>query len=469
MKQTTISKSFKLEGIGLHSGRHVKVTIQPAEAGTGFQFVRVDLPGQPAISADPKYVISTNRSTTLKDGEAQVSTVEHVLSAFFGCGVDNATIQLDGPEMPILDGTSLPFVRAIEGAGITALDAPCIVLDITEPIRYRDEVTGTELLALPSDSFQATCMVDFNSPVVGAQFAELNDLADYAHEIAPCRTFVFLHELESLLDMGLIKGGDLDNAIVIANQAMSTEQLEQLALKLGKESVQVGKEGVLNTSPLRFLNEPARHKLLDVMGDLALVGCRIRGRIIATKPGHSANVAFARMLKAWQQTQLKQKSIPRYDPDQKPLLDTLEIQALLPHRYPFLLVDKIIDITETSVTGIKNVTANEHFFLGHFPNNPVMPGVLLIEAMAQTGGILALKDVPDKGNWDTYFLKIDNARFKHKVVPGDTVIFKLELMEPIRRGIVQMAAHAFVGSKLVAEAELVAQIARRKVETPAEA
>jgi UDP-3-O-[3-hydroxymyristoyl] N-acetylglucosamine deacetylase / 3-hydroxyacyl-[acyl-carrier-protein] dehydratase len=464
MKQTTISKPIMLQGIGLHSGRHVQVTILPAEAGNGYQFIRVDLPGQPSIQADPKYVISTNRSTTLKHGEAQVSTVEHVLSAFFGCGVDNAIVQLDGPEMPILDGTALHFVQAIQSVGLTELDHPCFVLEITEPIRYKDEVTGTELMALPADSFQATCLIDFNSPVVGAQFAELNSLDEYALEIAPCRTFVFVHELEALLEMGLIKGGNLDNAIVIANQSMSNEQLDQLAKKLGKDSVKVEKEGVLNTSPLKFQNEPARHKLLDVLGDLALVTPRIRGRIIANKPGHAANVAFAQVLKNWQTAQLKQKGIPRYDPEKEPLLNNVQIQELLPHRYPFLLVDKIIDVTETSVTGVKNVTANEQFFQGHFPNNPVMPGVLLIEAMAQTGGILALKDVPDKGNWDTYFLKIDNARFKQKVVPGDTVIFKLELMEPIRRGIVQMMAHAYVGSKLVAEAELMAQIARRKVE-----
>jgi UDP-3-O-[3-hydroxymyristoyl] N-acetylglucosamine deacetylase / 3-hydroxyacyl-[acyl-carrier-protein] dehydratase len=463
MKQTTLLGAIQLSGIGLHTGKSVHLTISEAEANTGYRFVRSDLPEQPMIPADPKHVVSTNRSTTIRIGDAQISTVEHVLSALFGCGVDNALISVDGPEMPIMDGTSLPFVHAIQSVGLKELDAECVVVEITEPIRYKDEVTGTELLAIPSDTYQLTVMIDFNSPILGPQFAELTDLEQYSTEIAPARTFVFVHELESLLDMGLIKGGDLDNAIVIANKVLSEEQRSILAQKLGKPSIEVNHEGVLNTSPLKFQNEPARHKLLDVIGDLAMVGSRIKGRIITTKPGHAANIAFARILKKWHMEQLKMKSIPRYDPNKEVILNNVQVQELLPHRYPFLLVDKIIEVSETHVVGIKNVTANEQFFLGHFPNNPVMPGVLIIEAMAQTGGILALWNVPDKGNWDTYFLKIDNAKFKQKVGPGDTLIIHMEIMEPIRRGIVLMQANAYVGTKLVAEAELMAQIVRRKL------
>lgn len=464
MKQTTIQSSVSVQGVGLHTGKHVTLTIKPAAAGHGYRFQRVDLDEQPVIPADVKLVISTNRSTTLKSGDVQVSTVEHVLSALYGSGVDNALLEIDGPEMPIMDGTALPFVKAIQEVGLVELEQEREYFVITEPISYRDEVTGTELMALPADHFEATVMIDFNSPVLGPQFASLQSINDYQSQIAPCRTFVFLHELEKLLEVGLIKGGDLDNAIVIADRMMDQDELDVLAKKLGKPAIKVESEGVLNTIKLHFPNEPARHKLLDVMGDLALVGKPILGKIVATKPGHTANVEFAKILKKQYTEKRRLVGIPRYDPEKEPVLDFAGIMGLLPHRYPFLLVDKIIELSETHVVGIKNITMNEGLFQGHFPGNPIFPGVLQIEAMAQTGGILALHNVPDKGNWDTYFLKIDNTRFKAMVRPGDTLILKMELLEPIRRGIVHMQGTAYVGSKLVSEGELTAQIVRRNKE-----
>jgi UDP-3-O-[3-hydroxymyristoyl] N-acetylglucosamine deacetylase / 3-hydroxyacyl-[acyl-carrier-protein] dehydratase len=461
MNQTSLQNPISIHGVGLHSGKQVTLTMKPAPAGHGYRFQRIDLDDQPVIPADVKLVISTNRSTTLKSGDVQVSTVEHVLSALYGCSIDNVLLEIDGPEMPIMDGTALPFVRAIEEAGIVQLDAAREYFEITTPISYRDEVTGTELIALPADHFEATVMIDFNSPVLGPQFASLTNIERYKSEIAPCRTFVFLHELEKLMEMGLIKGGDFENAIVIADRVMDQEELDILAKKMGRPSIKIEREGVLNTVQLHFSNEPARHKLLDVLGDLALIGKPIRGKIVATKPGHTANVEFAKVLKKHYTEQRKMVGIPRYDSEKEPVLDYAGIMQLLPHRYPFLLVDKIIELSETHVVGIKNITMNEGLFQGHFPNNPIFPGVLQIEAMAQTGGILALSNVADKGNWDTYFLKIDNTRFKAMVRPGDTLILKLELLEPIRRGIVHMQGTAYVGSKIVSEGELTAQIVRR--------
>lgn len=468
MKQSTIQNPVSVHGVGLHTGKDVTLTLKPAEANHGFRFQRVDLPEQPVIPADVKFVYSTNRGTTLKIGEAQVSTVEHVLSALVGMGVDNVLLEIDGPEMPIMDGTSQPFVAAIQKAGKQQLDAPREFFEVTEPIAYKDEVTGTELLALPADQFEATVMIDFNSSVLGQQFASLTSVSDYATEIAPCRTFVFLHELEKLLDMGLIKGGALDNAIVIADRKMAQDDLDNLAQKLGKPDLKIDPEGgVLNTIKLHFQNEPARHKLLDVIGDLSLIGKPIRGKIVATKPGHTANIEFAKILKKILMEKRRLSGVPKYDPDKEPIMDVTEVMNLLPHRYPFLLVDKIIEVSDTHVVGVKNITMNEHFFQGHFPNNPVFPGVLQIEALAQTGGILALYNVPDKGNWDTYFLKIENTKFKAKVMPGDTLILKMELIEPIRRGIVHMQGTAYVGSKIVSEGELTAQIVRRSKEPAA--
>lgn len=461
MKQSTIQKPVSVRGVGLHTGKTVTLTFKPAEANHGYRFQRIDLPEQPVIPADVKLVISTNRGTTLKIGDAQVSTVEHVLSALVGMEIDNVLLEIDGPEMPIMDGTSMPFVLALQEAGIAELSATREYYVVTEPISYKDEVTGTELLALPSDHFEATVMIDFNSTVLGQQFASLSHIEDYIQEIAPCRTFVFIHELEKLLDMGLIKGGDMDNAIVIADRRMAQEDLDSLAKKMGKPGIKVDAEGVLNTLKLHFQNEPARHKLLDVIGDLALIGKSIQGKIVATKPGHTANIEFAKILKKSLLEKRRLHGVPKYDPEKEPVMDVNAVMQLLPHRFPFLMVDKIIEISDTHVVGVKNITINEGFFQGHFPSNPVFPGVLQIEALAQTGGILALNNVADKGNWDTYFLKIDNTKFKAKVVPGDTLILKMELIEPIRRGIVHMQGTAYVGSKIVSEGELTAQVVRR--------
>ncbi|MBK9339096.1 MAG: bifunctional UDP-3-O-[3-hydroxymyristoyl] N-acetylglucosamine deacetylase/3-hydroxyacyl-ACP dehydratase [Lewinellaceae bacterium] len=454
MKQTTINTPVSVEGVGLHTGKAVTLTFKPAPANHGYRFQRVDLPDQPVVPADVKFVVSTNRGTTLRSGEAQVATVEHVLSALTGLGIDNVLMEINGPEMPIMDGTAMPFVGVLNTAGQTELEAEREYFVITEPISYKDELLGIELLALPADSFEATVMIDFNSRVLGQQFAALNHMADYTGEIAPCRTFVFVHELEKLLEMGLIKGGDLENAIVIADRKMDQDELDMLAQKMGKKSINVDSEGVLNTVKLHFQNEPARHKLLDVIGDLALIGKPIRGKIVATKPGHTANVEFAKILKKHLTEKRRLFGIPRYDPDKEPLHDVNSISRMLPHRFPFLLVDKIIELSDTHVVGIKNVTINEQLFQGHFPDNPIFPGVLQVEAMAQTGGILALNTVPDPGNWDTYFLKIENTKFKAKVVPGDTLILKMELLEPVRRGIVHMQGTAYVGSKIVSEGEL---------------
>lgn len=462
MKQRTIKNSVWVEGVGLHTGMPVKLTFHPAPPNHGFKFRRVDLDGQPVIPADINLVVSTNRGTTLSTGNGvSVATVEHTLAALVGLGIDNVLIDLDGPEAPILDGSSTAFADILTHAGIEEQDAEREYLYIREPITWTDEENGSELIALPSDHFEVTALIDFNSPVLGQQFAALEDIRSFKEEIAPARTFVFVHELEQLIHQGLIKGGDLDNAIVIADRVFNADELEHLAHKLGKPAISIDKEGVLNTTELRFRNEPARHKLLDVIGDLALLGVPIKGKIVAKKPGHSVNRAFTRLLKSQLLEQRKLKGRPNYDPEVPPVLDHAAILEKLPHRFPFLLVDKIIELSEDHVVGVKCVTFNEPFFPGHFPGNPVMPGVLQIEALAQTGGILALKNIPEGEKWDTYFLKVDNARFKNFVVPGDILLMKLELMAPIRRGIVQMQATAYVGNKIVTEAELTAQIVKR--------
>jgi UDP-3-O-[3-hydroxymyristoyl] N-acetylglucosamine deacetylase/3-hydroxyacyl-[acyl-carrier-protein] dehydratase len=461
MKQRTIQKVVSVSGVGLHTGKTVTLTFNPAPENHGFKFQRIDLSNQPIINADVSRVISTTRGTTIKSDNAQVSTIEHVLSALAGLQIDNVLMEIDGPEVPILDGSALPFVKAILEAGSTDQDADREYFEITEPITFRDEVTGAELMAIPADEFSVVTLIDFNSKVLGQQYANLESIKDYVKEIAPCRTFVFLHELEHLFNENLIQGGDLENAIVIADRPVPQEELDDLAKKLGKPSVTVDREGILNTIQLHFRNEPARHKLLDVIGDVALLGKPIKGKIVATKPGHTANYEFTKLLKKRYMEERKLKGKPKFDPDQEPLFDSTRIAQWLPHRYPFLLIDRIIELSANHVVGIKNVTFNEGFFQGHFPNNPVFPGVLQIEAMAQTGGILALSTVEDPGNWDTYFLKIENGKFKNKVVPGDTLIIKMELLAPIRRGICQMQGTAYVGNKIVSEAELTAQIVKR--------
>ncbi|MCB0568634.1 MAG: bifunctional UDP-3-O-[3-hydroxymyristoyl] N-acetylglucosamine deacetylase/3-hydroxyacyl-ACP dehydratase [Phaeodactylibacter sp.] len=461
MKQQTINDPVSVRGVGLHTGKEVTITFKPAPVNHGYKFQRIDMEGQPVLNADVSRVSSTQRGTTIKSGQAEVNTIEHALSALSGLGIDNILMELDGPEVPILDGSAGPFVAALQQAGLVEQEEEREYFVVEEPIFFKDEKSGAELLALPHDGFELVSMIDFNSNVLGQQYAHFNGSTDYAREIAPCRTFVFLHEVEFLFEQNLIKGGDLDNAIVIVDRKVSQDELDRLAKKLGKPSVKVDHEGILNTINLYFKNEPARHKLLDVIGDVALLGHRIKGKIVATKPGHKANVEFTKLLKKYYQEQRRLRGKPHYDPDKEPIFDITQIEKWLPHRYPFLLIDKIIELSENHVVGVKNISFNEQFFQGHFPNNPVMPGVLLIEAMAQTGGMLALSTVDDPGNWDTYFLKIENAKFKHKVVPGDTVLFKMELMAPIRRGICQMQATAYVGNKIVSEAELTAQIVKR--------
>jgi UDP-3-O-[3-hydroxymyristoyl] N-acetylglucosamine deacetylase/3-hydroxyacyl-[acyl-carrier-protein] dehydratase len=462
MNQRTIKNEFLVDGVGLHTGSFVKMKFRPAPENFGIRFQRMDLPDQPVILADVSRVVSTNRGTTLQEGVAQVWTVEHVLSALIGLGIDNVLIELDGPEIPIKDGSAKDFVNFLDIAGWTEQNAERDYFRITEPISFEDETTGAEFLALPSDKLEITTMIDFNSKTLAPQYATLENIEDYKTEIAPCRTFVFLHELEKLIEQNLIKGGDLNNAIVIVDRMMSQDELDDLAKKLNKPSVKVEREGVLNTIKLYFDNEPARHKLLDVLGDLALVGKPILGNIVTKKPGHKLNIEFARILKRKLIEQKRMQGVPHYDPDKSPVYTTEQIKSMLPHRYPFLMVDKVVEMTDKMVVGVKNITINELIFQGHFPGNPIFPGVLQIEAMAQTGGILVLATQEEPNRWDTYFLKIDNAKFKQKVLPGDTLIIKMELAAPMRRGIVQMIGTAYVGSKLVCEADLTAQIVKRE-------
>lgn len=460
-KQHTLASHVSISGTGLHTGVIVDMTLKPANPGFGIQFQRIDLPNRPVIKADCDLVTDTSRGTTLQLQDAKISTVEHILAALVGTGVDNVLLELNGPEVPIMDGSSQPFVELIQDAGIIEQDAAKSWYSIDENIYHYDDVKRVEMVALPSMDYQITTLIDFNSPVLGTQHAGLKTMRDFVTEIAPCRTFCFLHELEMLIEHNLIKGGDINNAIVVVDKPVTNEEMSRLAKSFKREKIEVKSEGYLNNLELRFPNEPARHKLLDVVGDLALIGYPIKARIIANRPGHSTNVEFAKKIKQYiKKNKHAIKNVPVYDPTQPPIFALEQIEKTLPHRFPFLLLDKIIELTDTRIVGIKNVTFNEWFFQGHFPGNPVMPGVLQIEALAQTGGILAINSMPE-GNYDTYFLKIDNCKFKQKVVPGDTMILKMELAGPIRRGICEMKGTVYVGGKVATEADLVAQIVKR--------
>jgi UDP-3-O-[3-hydroxymyristoyl] N-acetylglucosamine deacetylase/3-hydroxyacyl-[acyl-carrier-protein] dehydratase len=460
-KQTTIAKEVSLIGVGLHTGKNVTLTFKPAEANVGYAFVRVDLEGHPVIEADASYVTNTQRGTCLEKNGVTIQTCEHVLAALVGLEIDNVYLELNASEPPIMDGSSKFFVEALESAGIVELDAKREEYIIKEVISYKDENSGSEITIIPSEDYQVTTMVDFGTKVLGTQNATLNTLSEFKKEISDSRTFSFLHEIEMLLENGLIKGGDLNNAIVYVDKELSPATMERLKVAFKKDNISVKPNGILDNLTLHHPNEAARHKLLDVIGDLALIGTRIKGKVIANKPGHFVNTQFAKKLQKIIKNE-RRNYVPDVDLFATPVKDINQIMEMLPHRPPFLLVDKILELSEAHVIGIKNVTMNEPFFVGHFPGSPVMPGVLQIEAMAQTGGILVLSTVPDPENYLTYLLKIDNVRYKHQVVPGDTLIFKLDLMQPIRRGLCQMQGRAYANGKLVSEAEIMAQIVKVK-------
>lgn len=459
-KQHTIQAPVTVRGIGLHTGVEATMTFCPAPVGHGYKFQRVDLPGQPIVDADVDNVVDVSRGTTIEQNGARVNTVEHTLAALVGLQLDNVLIQLSGPEPPIMDGSSAEFIKALNTVGFEEQNALRNYYEIPESIRYVDNARGVEIAALPLPDYRLTVMVDYNSPVLGSQHATLDDIGKFSEEIASSRTFCFLHELEMLYKNNLIRGGDLSNAIVVVDRVVSDDELADLAKMLGKPRVSVKKEGILNNVDLRHKNEPARHKLLDLVGDLALVGRPLKGQILAARPGHAANVAFAKKIKK-KMLESRTNPVPMYDPNREPVMDINRIMQVLPHRYPFVMIDKVIHLDDQVVTAVKNVSINEPFFQGHFPGNPVMPGVLQIEGLAQTGGILVMNTVPDPENYWQYFLGIENARFRKKVLPGDTIVYHCQLLAPIKRGIAKMRGQAFVNGKVVCEAEMSAAIVRK--------
>jgi len=462
IKQNTIEREVSISGKGLHTGVEVKLTFKPAPDNFGFKFKRVDLPGQPVIEANVSKVRGTSRGTVLKEGDVVIGTIEHVMAALTGMGIDNALIELNGPEAPILDGSAASYVRILDQAGLVAQNVDREYFEIKRKIVYRNPETGTELIAYPDEDFSVDVMISYNSAVLHNQYASYNNQTNFPEEIAPCRTFVFVRELEMLLKNNLVKGGDVDNAIVIMDQPMALDELNRIADLFNQKHVEVNKIGILNNLTLHFDNECARHKLLDVIGDLALIGKRIKGRIVAKRPGHGPNTEFSKMLQKEYLKCISENTAPEYDPNKPPLYDVNQIRKMLPHRNPFLLIDKVIEKGADYIIGVKNVTMNEPFFVGHFPEEPIMPGVLIIEAMAQCGGVFVISSQPSDGDYSTYFMTMDSIKFRKKVVPGDTLVFRLKLLGPIRRGIANMRAIAFVGDTVVCEGEFMAQIVKTK-------
>ncbi|MFN2456798.1 MAG: bifunctional UDP-3-O-[3-hydroxymyristoyl] N-acetylglucosamine deacetylase/3-hydroxyacyl-ACP dehydratase [Chitinophagaceae bacterium] len=458
--QHTLAREASISGVGIHTGQTVEIILKPAAPNTGVVFQRVDLPNQPIVKADVDNVVDTVRSTTIEANGARINTIEHLMAALAGSRVDNVLIEINGPEVPILDGSSAPFVEIIYDAGVQKQNSEKVFYSLQHNITYVDENKKVEMVAMPYHEYRINTLIDFNSPVLGTQHAAIKYITEFKDQIAPCRTFCFFHELEYLLENNLIKGGDINNAIVVVDKPVSENQVSRIAKVFNKQNVKVNEGGILNNLELRFPNEPARHKLLDVIGDLALVGFPFKAHIIANRPGHSSNIEFAKKIKEHIKKNRYKQEIPVYDPSKPALYDVHAIEKKLPHRYPFLLIDKVIEMSDRHVVAIKNVTYNEPFFQGHFPGNCIFPGVLQCEALAQAGGILTIPD-DSENEYDTYFLKIDNCKFKNKVVPGDTMILKMELTTPIRRGICEMRGTIFVGNKLVAEADLVAQIVKK--------
>lgn len=460
-KQKTLAKECALGGVGLHTGREANVVLKPAPVNTGFVFIRTDLEGSPHVEADANYVTSTQRGTTIEKKGVEIHTTEHLLAALTGMDLDNVFIEIDNSEVPILDGSAKLFVEAIEKAGVVEQEEDREYFVIKDIVTYTDPETGSEITAIPSDDYQVTTMVDFGTKVLGTQNASIKNISEFQSQIANARTFSFLHEIEYLLEQGLIKGGDLGNAIVYVDKEITPETKEKLIKAFKKDDVNIRPNGVLDNITLHYPNEAARHKLLDVVGDLALIGTKLKAKIIANKPGHQINTNFAKKLSK-QIAIAKRKNVPEFDLTKEPIYDINDIMNILPHRPPFLLIDKVIERTENSLVGVKNVTMNEPFFVGHFPQEPVMPGVLQVEAMAQLGGIMILGEIDNPRDYSTYFMKIENVKFKRKVIPGDTLILKVELLQPIRRGIVQMQGYGYVNDTIAVEAEMMALITKVK-------